>query len=196
MAHEIYYEVKYNAGFPDGSTVKECLPMQETQEMQVWSLCWEDPWRRQWHPTAVFLLGQSRGQRSLLGYSPWGLKESDATEQLTHTKEWPASVGGPCPFRKEQKAPLQPLKPSMWLVVHLPRLGTAAWKFHHSAGEPAHHTGIWGWFHLTSPYLSSGPQGSHFRLLGVLSTAYLAFHLTNKANRIQGDEGTAPRSHS
>ena len=35
MAHEIYYEVKYNAGFPDGLTVKECLPMQETQEMQV-----------------------------------------------------------------------------------------------------------------------------------------------------------------
>ena len=33
------------------------------------------PWRRKWQPTAVFLPGKSRGQRSLVGYSPWGLKE-------------------------------------------------------------------------------------------------------------------------
>ena len=29
--------------------------------------------------------GESHGQRSLAGYSPWGCKESDTTEQLTHT---------------------------------------------------------------------------------------------------------------
>ena len=29
-------------------------------------------WRRQWHPTPVFLPGKSHGWRSLLGYSPWG----------------------------------------------------------------------------------------------------------------------------
>ena len=29
--------------------------------------------------------GESHGQRSLAGYSPWGHKESDTTEQLTHT---------------------------------------------------------------------------------------------------------------
>ena len=34
-------------------------------------------WRRAWQPTPVFLLGESHGQRSLAGYSPWGLKESD-----------------------------------------------------------------------------------------------------------------------
>ena len=28
-------------------------------------------WRRKWHPSLVFLPGKSRGQRSLLGYSPW-----------------------------------------------------------------------------------------------------------------------------
>ena len=39
-------------------------------------------WRRQWHPTPVFLLGKSHGQRSLGGYSPWGRAESDMTEQL------------------------------------------------------------------------------------------------------------------
>ena len=28
------------------------------------------PWRRAWKPTQVFLPGESRGQRSLAGYSP------------------------------------------------------------------------------------------------------------------------------
>ena len=41
------------------------------------------PWRRECQPTAVFLPGESRGQRSLAGYSPCGPKESDTTEQLT-----------------------------------------------------------------------------------------------------------------
>ena len=40
------------------------------------------PWRRGWLPTPVFLPGESHGQRSLVGYSPWGRKESDMTERL------------------------------------------------------------------------------------------------------------------
>ena len=44
----------------------------------------EIPWRRAWHPTSVFLLGESLGQRSLVGYSPWGHKESDMTEVAEH----------------------------------------------------------------------------------------------------------------
>ena len=36
--------------------------------------------RRQWHPTPVLLPGKSRGQRSLVGCSPWGHTESDMTE--------------------------------------------------------------------------------------------------------------------
>ena len=40
------------------------------------------PWRRKWQPTPVFLPGEPHGQRSLVGYSPWGHKESDTTEQL------------------------------------------------------------------------------------------------------------------
>ena len=35
-----------------------------------------------WQPTPVFLPGESHGQRSLVGYSPWGCKESDTTERL------------------------------------------------------------------------------------------------------------------
>ena len=41
------------------------------------------PWRRKWQCILVFLPGKLRGQRSLVGYSPWGCKESDMTERLT-----------------------------------------------------------------------------------------------------------------
>ena len=38
--------------------------------------------RRRWHPTPVLLPGKSHGQRSLVGYGPWGREESDTTERL------------------------------------------------------------------------------------------------------------------
>ena len=45
-------------------------------------------WRRKWQPTPVFLPGKFHGQRKLVGYNPWGHKESDMTERLnTHTRE-------------------------------------------------------------------------------------------------------------
>ena len=34
-------------------------------------------------PTPAFLPGESHGQRKLVGYSPWGRKESDTTETLS-----------------------------------------------------------------------------------------------------------------
>ena len=37
-------------------------------------------WRRKWQPTPVLLPGKSHGQRSIVGYSPWGHKELDMTE--------------------------------------------------------------------------------------------------------------------
>ena len=40
------------------------------------------PWRRKWQLTPVLLPGKSRGQRSLVGYSPWGHKELDMTAWL------------------------------------------------------------------------------------------------------------------
>ena len=55
------------------------------QETWVQSLGWEDPRRREWQPTLVFLPGESHGQRSLVGYSPWGHKELDMTKGLTLT---------------------------------------------------------------------------------------------------------------
>ena len=52
-------------------------------ETRVQSLGWEDPLERKWHPTPVFLPGESHGQRSLVGYSPWGRQESDTTKGLS-----------------------------------------------------------------------------------------------------------------
>ena len=40
------------------------------------------PWRRKWQPIPVFLPGESKGQRSLVGYSPWGHSQTDTTERL------------------------------------------------------------------------------------------------------------------
>ena len=60
--------------------VKNLPAMQETQ---VQSLSWEDPLEKGMATTPVFLPGEFHGQRSLAGYSPWGCKELDTTEQLT-----------------------------------------------------------------------------------------------------------------
>ena len=54
--------------------------MQEMQETQVQSLDWADILEEE--PTPVFLPGKFHGQRSLVGYSPWGCEESDTTEGL------------------------------------------------------------------------------------------------------------------
>ena len=40
------------------------------------------PWKRKWQSTPALLPGKSHGWRSLIGYSPWGRKESDTTERL------------------------------------------------------------------------------------------------------------------
>ena len=76
-------------GFPGGSVVRnlpanrrivcwqlsvDCLLPIHLQEIRVWSLGWEDPWRRKWQPTPVFLPGKSHGHGSLVGYSPWDCK--------------------------------------------------------------------------------------------------------------------------
>ena len=43
----------------------------EMQETWVQTLGPEDLWRKEWLPTLVFLPGESHGQRTLVGYSPW-----------------------------------------------------------------------------------------------------------------------------
>ena len=41
-------------------------------------------WRRAWQPTSVLFPGEFHGQRSLVGYNPWGCKELDMTEATQH----------------------------------------------------------------------------------------------------------------
>ena len=56
------------------------------QETQVQSLDWEDLLKKGLPTHIGFLPGEFHGQRSLVGYSPWGRKESDLTDRLnTHT---------------------------------------------------------------------------------------------------------------
>ena len=50
------------------------------------------PWRRKWQPAPGFLPGKFHGQKNLAGYSPWGHKESDTTEQLSTHKSFEQSL--------------------------------------------------------------------------------------------------------
>ena len=62
--------------------VKNPLAM---QEMQVWSLGQKDPLEEGMATHSSTVAWESHGQRSLVGYHPWGRKGSDRTERLTHT---------------------------------------------------------------------------------------------------------------
>ena len=58
-------------GFSGGASGKEpACKFWRCKRQQVQSLGQEDPLRRKWQPTPVFLPGKSHGQRSLAGYSP------------------------------------------------------------------------------------------------------------------------------
>ena len=59
-------------------------------ETWVQALGWEDPLEKETAPhssipTPVFRPGEFHGQRSKAGYSPWGHKELDTTERLSHS---------------------------------------------------------------------------------------------------------------
>ena len=58
-------------------TVKRLPTMRETR---VQSLGWEDPLEKEMATHSIFMPGKSHGPRSLVGYSPWGHKESDTPE--------------------------------------------------------------------------------------------------------------------
>ena len=57
-----------------------------TREIRVWSLGWEDPWRRKWQSTPGLLPGKSPGQRSLVNYiQPMGSQSRTRLSDFTFT---------------------------------------------------------------------------------------------------------------
>ena len=71
-------------GFPGGASGKESAHQSRRHKRTSGFDSWvrKIPWSRAWQPPPVFLPGKFHGQRSLVGYSPWGRKESDTAEQL------------------------------------------------------------------------------------------------------------------
>ena len=68
-------------GFPSGASGKEPVCQcrrHKRHRFDPWVR--NIPWRRKWQATPVCLPGEFHGQRSLVGYSPWGLKELDRTD--------------------------------------------------------------------------------------------------------------------
>ena len=73
-------------------TAKHLSTMWETQ---VQSLGWEDPvpWRRKWQSTLGLLPGKSHGQRTLVGYRPWGHKVKSFRPGVTRVWTWRGNPG-------------------------------------------------------------------------------------------------------
>ena len=65
-------------GFPGGASGKEPACQWRRHMFDPW--VGKISWRREWQPTPVFLPGESHGQRTLVGYSPWGHKKLDMIE--------------------------------------------------------------------------------------------------------------------
>ena len=76
----------YNMGLLRWLSCKESACQRRRYGFDPWVR--KIPWRRKWQPTPVFLSRKSQGQRSLVGYSQWGHKESYMSEHAhmyTHT---------------------------------------------------------------------------------------------------------------
>ena len=72
-----------NLGFPGNSVVKNLPANAGDRDSWIGKI----PWRRKWQPTLYSCLGNPMN-RGLVGCSPWSLKESDKTEQLSAHNEW------------------------------------------------------------------------------------------------------------
>ena len=98
-----------------------------------------DPWvrkipqRRVWQLTSVFLPGESHGQRSLVGYSPQGCKESNTTETIQescmHDMDFPSGhhVGSTLPT----------VQPKLFIMFQT-GIVQREWKFYVSPLEAPH----------------------------------------------------------
>ena len=103
----------HHKGFPVAQTVKNLLQCRRPG-FHPW--VGKIPWRREWQPSLIFSPGKYHRQRNLMGYSPWGCRESDTTERLTlsrgtNTGSLPATLTQPESSRC-RSAPWPCLRPS------------------------------------------------------------------------------------
>ena len=89
-------------GFPGGTSGKEsaCQCRRHKRHgfhLQIRKIPWRRKWEMQWEmqPTLVFLPGESPGQRSLVGYSPWAAKSWTWLSMCTCTHEDPNAFSPP-----------------------------------------------------------------------------------------------------
>ena len=71
-------QIIFHLGFPGGANGKESTCQCRRRGFDPW--VGKMSWSRKWQLTPVFLLGKLHGQRNLVGYSPWGHKESDTID--------------------------------------------------------------------------------------------------------------------
>ena len=81
VGHDWATELNWPESYPRASWVAQCdteaTCQSRSHRLDPWVR--KIPWRSNWQPSPVFLPGKSHGQRNLVGYSPWGHKESDMT---------------------------------------------------------------------------------------------------------------------
>ena len=77
----LLYQFWLRSGFLGGASGKESTCQSRRWGFNPW--VGKILWSRKWQPTPEFLPEKFHGQKSLVGYSQWGCKESDRTERLS-----------------------------------------------------------------------------------------------------------------
>ena len=105
-------QIVFRVGFPGGWDGKESAC--NAGDLGLIPGSGKFPWRREWLPALVLLPGEFHGQRSLVGNSPWGPKESDMTEWLTQLL--------PTSWHEGYDIPMFPSIPGISNLLTFPRL--------------------------------------------------------------------------
>ena len=138
----LFHRSSASLGFPAGTGGK--APACQCKRLGFDPWVGKIPWRRAWKPTPVFLPRESDGQRSLVGYSPWGCKELDTSEWLSMHAHfiihhmsfqwqfpWPLIVlPSDLPGRKKKN------KTQLWVNQTILSLHAYTWTADHSRDNP------------------------------------------------------------